>query len=125
VLALALADVLVRDGHPVVPVRVGDHLLDQAAIRLLDVSPAGDLGLGLADPHDQRVTDALEVGGAQHARPARGADAPADPAARESRDPELAELPLEPGDLASKLVANTALLLGGRSGAELELVLCE
>jgi hypothetical protein len=125
VLALALADVLVRDPDPVVPVRVRDHLLDQQAVRLLDVRAASDLGLRLADPDDERVADALEIGRAEHARPAGGADAPVDPAAREGGDPQLAELPLEPGDLAAELVADPALLVDRWGCDELELVLCE
>jgi hypothetical protein len=125
VLALALADVLVRDPDPVVPVRVRDHLLDQQAVRLLDVRAASDLGLRLADPDDERVADALEIGCAEHARPAGGADAPVDPAAREGSDPELAELPLEPGDLGAELVADPTLLVDRRGCDELELVLCE
>jgi hypothetical protein len=125
VLALALADVLVRHADPVVPVRVRDHLLDEQAVRFLDVGAASDLGLRLADPHDQRVADAFEIGRAEHARPARRADAPVDPAAREGGDPELAELALEPGDLAAKLVPNQAFLVGRRGDDEVELVLCE
>ena len=108
-----------------VSVRVRDHLLDEHAIRLLDVRAARDLGLRLTDPDDESVADALEVGRAEHARPAGGADAPVDPAAREGGDPELAELPLEPGDLAAKLVADQTLPVGRRGGDELELVLCE
>jgi hypothetical protein len=123
--ALALADVLVRNPDPVVPVRVGDHLLDQEAVGLLDVRATRDLGLRLAHPDDQRVADALEIGRGEHPRPARAADAPVDPATREGGDPELPEVPLEPGDLAAKLLAYPALLVGRRSGDELELVLCK
>ena len=108
-----------------VTVRVRDHLLDQQAVRLLDVRAASDLGLRLADPDDERVADALEIGSAEHARPTGGADAPVDSAARKGGDPELAELPLEPGDLVAELVADPALLVDRRGCDELELVLCE
>jgi hypothetical protein len=123
--ALALTDVLVRDPDPVVPVGVGDHLLDQHAVRLLDVRATGDLGLRLAHPDNQGVANALEIGRVEHARPAGAADGPIDPAAREGGYPELPELSLEPGDLATKLLAYPALLVGRRGGDELELVLCK
>ena len=98
-LAFALAHVLVRDPDPAVLVRVGDHLLDEGPVLLLDVSAARDLRLRLADPHNQRVTNQLEVGRTQHPRTADGADAPVDAEPWERRRPELAELALEPGDL--------------------------
>ena len=70
-----------------------------------------DLGLRLADANHQRVADPLEVGGAEHARAARGADAPVDAPARKGRRPKLAELAFEPGDLAPQLVADEALVV--------------
>ncbi len=63
---------------------VGDHDSTRPAVRLLDVRPARDLSLRLAQAHDERVTDTLEVGGAEHARPANRTDAPLDPPAWEA-----------------------------------------
>ena len=63
VLAAAVADVLVRDDHPAVPVGVGDHPLDQAAIGLLDVRLAPELDLGVAQPQREGVAHALELAG--------------------------------------------------------------
>jgi hypothetical protein len=123
VLAFTLADVRVRDPNPAVLLRVGDHALDQAPVSLLHVGAARDLRLCLAHPHHQRVANPLEVGRAQHPRAADRADAPVDSEPREGGRPELAELPLEAGDLAAQLLADGALVTG--PDRELELVLCE
>jgi hypothetical protein len=101
VLAFALADVVVRDPDPPVLVRVGDHPLDQGAVLLLDVGAARDLRLRLADPHDQRVANPLEVGRAEHPRPSDRPHAPVDSEPGEGGGPELTELALETGDLAA------------------------
>jgi hypothetical protein len=123
VLAFPLTDVVVRDPDPAILVGSGDHALDQASVLLFDVRPARDLGLRLAHAHYQRVADTLEVGGAQHARPANGADAPLDSPAWEGGRPQFAELALEACDLAAELIADDALVVGSRR--ELELVVCE
>ena len=124
-LALPLADIVVGDEGPAVLVRVGDHPLDQQPVRLLDVGAPGDLGLRLAHAHDQCVPDPLQVGGAEDPRPAGGADRPVDTSARERGGPELAQLALEPPDLAPKLVADEAFVVRSRRRGELELVVCE
>lgn len=122
-LALPLTDVIVRNPDPAILVGGGDHAFDQAPVLLFDVRPARDLSLRLAHANHEGVTDTLEVGGAQHARPANRTDAPLDPPAWESGGPELAELALEACDLAAELVADDALVVGSRR--ELELVVCE
>ena len=71
-----------------------------------------ELGLGLADADQERVADPLELGGAEDARAAHGADRPVDVLAREGRSPKLGELLLEAGDLAAKLVADRAVVRG-------------
>jgi len=115
VTAAALADVLVRDADPAMAVGVGDHALEQAAVGLLLGATPGELGLCLADAHDEGVPDALELGGAQQARPADGSDPPLQSLARESRGEQLPEPALEPGDLAAKVLADE--VVGGDSGA--------
>src|SRR5204862_5013795 len=107
--AAGLADVLVRDPHPAVPLRLGDHRLEQAPEVLPPPPPPLELGLGLAKPHRQRIAHALELAGPQHARPADRPDAPLDPLARKRRGEELAEPPLERRDLTAKVVARPAL----------------
>jgi hypothetical protein len=109
VLAVAVADVVVRDLDPRVARGLGDHALDQAAVLLFDVGAAGDLGLSLADADHERITDPLELGGAQDARPADSPDRPVDALAGKGRGPELRELLLEAGDLTAKLVAKRTI----------------
>ena len=124
VLALALADVVVRDANPAVLGRVGDHQLDQVPVALLDVRAPPDLGLGLSHPHDQGVPHTLQLGGTQHPRAAGGTHRPGDPAAGEGRRPQLAQLTFETCDLAAQLVPEGALILDS-DGLKSELVLCE
>ena len=111
-LAVAVADVLVRNLDPGIALRLGDHALDEAAVALLDVGAAGQLGLGLADPDQERVAHPLELGRPQDARAAHGADRPVDVLARKGRSPKLRELLLEACDLAAKLVADRAVVRG-------------
>ena len=76
---LALADVLSGDPHPAVALRIGDHRLEQASVRLLDLASAAELGLRLRKPHRQRVSNPLQLGDPEHAGPADGAHRPLDP----------------------------------------------
>jgi hypothetical protein len=98
--------------------RVGDHLLDELAVLLLDRAPAVQLGPRLGEPVGDRVADRLERGDVQHPRPARGGDAPFDPGAREGRAEEPRQLGLQPGDLAAKVPADEALVALCESGLE-------
>jgi hypothetical protein len=107
--ATLLADVLVRDPHPPVPVRLRDQALEGAAVVLLDPAAAPELALGLLKPDRERVADPLEVADAEDAGPADGADAPLDPLAGEGGGEELAEALLERSDLAPQLVAGASL----------------
>jgi hypothetical protein len=133
VLALPLADVVVRDADPVVLLRVGDHSLDQEAVRFLDVGAASDLSLRLAHPDHESVANPLELSRAEYPRAAGGANAPIDAVAREGRGPELAEPALEPSDLTPEVIPDEALVLDRGAGplyarpaiSELEVVLCE
>jgi hypothetical protein len=121
VLALPLADILVRHPDPAVVVGVRDHPLDEVAVRFLDVGAAAELRLSLAHPDDEGVANALELGRPEHARAADRSDAPIDAAAREGGRPELTQLSLESGDLAAKLVAQKPIVAGAD---EIELVPC-
>ena len=113
VLALAVADVLVRDLNPGIALGLGDHALDEAAVSLLDVGAPGDLGLGIADANEESVADPLQLSSAEDAGAANGSNGPIDSLARERGGPKLGELLLEAGDLAAKLVADGPLVLGG------------
>ena len=110
VLAVAIADVLVRDLNPAIALGLRDHPLDEAAVLLLHVSAARQLRLSFPNPNEQRVADALELGGAQDAGAADGSHGPVDALPREGRSPQLRELLFEAGDLTAKLVANGAVI---------------
>jgi hypothetical protein len=109
VTAAALADVLVGDDHPAVALRGGDHPLDQGAVGLLDVGLPGELGLGVAQPEREGVTDPLELAGGEHPRPTDGADPPLEPGPRKGGSEELAETAFEVGNLTPQVVAREAL----------------
>jgi hypothetical protein len=51
VLASTLADVLGGDADPAIAIGLGDHRLEQSSVRLLDLTPATELLLSLAQPH--------------------------------------------------------------------------
>ncbi len=59
---------------------LGDHRLEQAAVRLLDLAAPAQLGLSLAQPRGERVAHPLQLGDPEHPRPADRAD-------RSSRSP--------------------------------------
>jgi hypothetical protein len=112
--AAALADVLVGDHHPPMSLRRGDHRLEQAAVRLLDLGLPCELGARVAGPPHERVPDALEISGREDPRPAHRADAPLEPLAGKCGREQLSELALERGDLAAQIVACAALVRGRR-----------
>jgi hypothetical protein len=109
VAAAPLADVLVRDLDPAVAVGGDDHRLHQPPVRLLDLAPAVELRLRLAQSHGEAVADALEGSGVEDPRAAHRAHRPFDPLARERRREELAEALLEQADLVTEVLADAAL----------------
>ena len=111
-LAVAIADILVRDLDPGVALGLGDHALDEAAVLLFDVRTAPQLGPCLADADEERVPNSLELGRAENAGATHRADLPFDAPARERRGPKFGELLLEAGDLAAKLVADGPVVGG-------------
>ena len=107
--AARLADVLVGHPNPPVALGLGDHRLDQAAIVLLDLSPAVELGLRLAEPGGERVADPLQLGDPQHPRPPDRANRPVDPLTGEGGGEQLAESLLQQGDLPAETLAGGTL----------------
>jgi hypothetical protein len=101
----------------VVALRLGDHRLDQGPVRLLGLDPAAQVGLSLAQSHDQSVADSLELARVEHLGPADGADAPVDPLARERRGEQLPEPALERSDLPTQVLAGEPLGCSGDAGA--------
>jgi hypothetical protein len=116
--AAGLADVVVGDDHPAMAVRGGNHPLDQAAVRLLDLRAAGELRLRVAQAQGQSVAYPLQLGGRKQPRPADRTDPPLEPGPREGRGEELAEATLEIGDLTPEVVARE--LLGARGNRRAE-----
>jgi hypothetical protein len=111
-LASALAQVVIRDPHPTEALRLGDHPLQHLAVSLLDVNPAAQLALSLAETGRERVADAFELGHPQDLRPAYGRDAEPDSLARKCCREELREPPLQLGDLAAQVLARGELDVG-------------
>src|SRR5213592_1795880 len=91
VLARALADVLGGDAYPAIAVRSRDHRLEQAAIGLLELALARELGLSVTEPDRKAVANPLELGHAENAGPADRRNGPLDARAREGRGKELSE----------------------------------
>ena len=98
-----LPHVLVGHAHPAVALGRGDHRLEQPAVCLLDVGTAAHFRAGVVHTGGKRITNPLELAKAQHARPARSADAPVEALAPEVLSEQPTELGLEPGDLASQV----------------------
>jgi hypothetical protein len=101
-----LADVLSGDTHPPVALGRGDHVLEEATVCLLDLAAPRELCLRVAQPHREPVANPLQLGDAQHARPADRTDGPVETLARKGGCEDLAEPLLEHRDLATKVVAN-------------------
>ena len=96
-----LADVLIRDDDPAMRLRRSDHLLQQAAVGLLDLAALGKLAAHVAKPARERIANTLELAGGKQARATGGADAPIEALTGERRGERPAKLTLEPGDLAA------------------------
>jgi hypothetical protein len=90
--------------------RVGDHVLDQAAVSLLVLGDLGELGAGDGKAIGQAVTDLFELGDAEDPRSSGRCDPPFDAGSRESGAEETSQLGLHAGDLAAQVAAGTALV---------------
>ena len=66
--AAGLADVLGRDALPLVALRLEHHLLDQAAVPVLDPGPVGQRPPRVRDAGRQLVAQLLELGQGEEAR---------------------------------------------------------
>jgi hypothetical protein len=97
---------------------VGDHLLDQRAVSLLDLGDIGQLGARVGEAVRHRVAHLLEPGDVEDARAARCGHAPLDSGAGEGGAEQAGQLGLHTGDLAAQVVAGTALVGLGDLGLE-------
>jgi hypothetical protein len=95
VLAPRLADVLVGHPDPLVPVGLEQHLLDQLAVLLLDVSAVAESLAGLPHPFCELVAELLELNERQDPRASAGGNLPLESLAGPGRAKELGELLLQ------------------------------
>src|SRR5207248_2204292 len=95
-LAAGLADVLVPDHHPLVALRLEQHLLDPAAVELLDVGAVAEHPAVVLEPIGQLVAQLLELYQRQHARPAARGDLPVESRPRGSTAPPPRSRPALP-----------------------------
>jgi hypothetical protein len=110
VLAAALADVLVRDPHPLVLLGLEQHLLDPAAVLLLDVGAVPERLAGVVEALCEVVSELLELREGEQARSAARAHPPVEARAREGRAEEGRELRFEAGDLLEQRAPGRALV---------------
>src|SRR5689334_21393087 len=96
VCAARLADVLVGDADPLEALGLGDHLLEQLTVLLLDVGAVAEDGADVGDPRRKTVPHLLELGDPEEPGAPGRCDVPLDPLAWEGRGEELRELALQP-----------------------------
>jgi hypothetical protein len=117
VLAARLADVLVCDPHPLVALGLEQHLLDPAALLVLEVGALGERAAAVGDALHELVAELLELPQREDAGASARAHAPVEALARVGRAEQRAELGLEARDLVEQGAAGRAL---GRGDAGLE-----
>src|SRR3954451_3705372 len=109
-LATALADVLGAHAHVLVPLRLEQHLLDAAAVHLLDVRAVGEHAAVVLELRGQLVAHPLELAERQEPRAAARADVPVEAGARIRRAEQCAELALESRNLLPELAPDGRLV---------------
>jgi hypothetical protein len=118
VLATRLPDVRVVDPHPLVGRRVGEHLLDQLAVLLLDVADVVETGSDVLDPRRQPVAHPLELVNGEDPRSAEPGDGEVDAVPREGGAEQTGEGELQGGDLPAQVRAGVALVVLVEDGVE-------
>ncbi|MBS1894413.1 MAG: hypothetical protein JST59_24190 [Actinobacteria bacterium] len=98
------------DPQPAEAIGVGEHLVKELAVGLLEGIALHQGAARLGDPTGERVADLLELTQVEHPRRSRGGDPVRDDDAPESLGDQAAELPLEPGDLPAQLRPRPPLL---------------
>jgi hypothetical protein len=125
VLAPGLADVLVADPLPAVLLGREQHLLDLAAVLLLDVGAVAQRAPRGLDPARELIAHVLQLAEAQQARAAGRGHGELHALARPARHEQGRQLALEPLDLIQQRAPGRALVdrdvrreAGRRRGAE-------
>ncbi len=108
--ATGQAEIGAADPQPAVGGGVGEHLLEQVAVRLLERLALEERAVRLGDLQRQRIADLLELAKVEHPGRTDGGDPMGDDDAPEALGDQPAELTLEPGDLPAQLGAGQPLV---------------
>jgi hypothetical protein len=98
------------DPQPAVGGGLGEHVVEERLVGLLDRVALGQRAAGLADALGERVPDLLELTQVENARRSRSGDPMRDDHAPEPVGDQATELALEPGDLPAQLGAGQTLV---------------
>src|SRR5215207_5712778 len=93
--------------------RLEQHLLDQAAVLILDVGPLAECTAGGGDALGEVVAQLLELAQREDARSAPGAHAELEALARPGRTEETRELLLQPSQLVEQRPSSGPLVREG------------
>jgi hypothetical protein len=106
------AEVGAADPQPVEAGRVGEHLVEQFLVGLLEGIALDQRPARIGDPAGERVANLLELAQVEHPRRPRGGDAVRHGDAAESFGDQPGELTLELADLPAQLGAGQTLVDG-------------
>ena len=113
--AAGLADVVAGYPQPPVLLRRHQHLLEQLAVRRLEVGAGRELATSFGDLVGERVADRLELSQAEGPRLAGdGGHAGVDSKAGKGLGDDRRQLPLQAADLAPQLGAGQKLVPAGK-----------
>jgi len=112
VAATGQAEVGAADPQPVEAGGVGQHLLEQLAVGLLEGLALGERAARVGDAAGERVTNLLELTEVEHPRRARGEDPVRHDHASQSLGDQPRQLTLELADLPPQLGAGQTLVDG-------------
>jgi hypothetical protein len=110
VTAARQAEVGAADPQPREAGGVGEHLVEQFAVRLLEGLAIDQRAARLADADGERVADLLQLAQVEHPRRPRGGDPVRHVHPAEPFGDQPGELTLEPADLPAQLGAGQTLV---------------
>jgi hypothetical protein len=110
VTAARQAEVGAADPQPAEAGGVGEHLVEQFAVGLLEGVALDQRAAGLGEATGERVTDLLQLTEVEHPGRARGGDPVRHDDAAETLRDQPGELTLELGDLPAQLGAGQSLI---------------
>jgi hypothetical protein len=104
------AEVVTTDPQPGVGGRVGQHLVEELTVGLLEGIALEERAARLGEATGERVADLLELAQVEHPRRSRGGDPVRHDDAPETLGDQPGELTLELGDLPAQLGAGQTLI---------------